>query len=101
MRIIGYPGAPFGPLRDFGKRTRLASLSATASCVPSMTTTSLPANRVTWCAPVTAGPLTRVNNSRSGATPTRRIASLNAEADGLFTGSGNPATRREKTCFQP
>nr|WP_240629704.1 hypothetical protein [Specibacter cremeus] len=79
----------------------MASESATAIWVPSMATTSRPANRVTCRAPVTPGPLRRQNSSRSGAGPTRRMAWHSDEADGVRTGTGSPVTRREKTCFHP
>jgi hypothetical protein len=85
VRIIGYPGTPFGLVCGLRNRTWVASVPASANCVPSMAATSLPANRVTWCAPATAGPLTRVNSSRNGASP--HATSLPKG----FAGSGNPA----------
>lgn len=81
-RSVGYPACPFGPGRGLGKRFRLASVSAIASWVPSIPTTRRPANRTRCGARLAACPASRVNSSRSGPDPTRRIASVSAEAHG-------------------
>ena len=73
----------------------LAALLATNIEVPSIAQTNRPCQR----AAPTAGPRTKVNNSRSGATPTRRKACDSAEEPGAATEAGSrPAINRAQTC---
>jgi predicted restriction endonuclease len=60
----------------------LASLAGTSSWVASQATTSRPATNAPGIASEARGPRSRVNNSRSGSTPTRRRPRLNAVDDG-------------------
>lgn len=93
-RNIGYPEAASGRPLWRPNAAALAALLGTNIEVPSMAQTNRPRQRA---APA-AGPRTRVNNSRSGATPTRRIACDSAEEPGQATVAGSrPATSRAQT----
>lgn len=83
-----------GPDECLGNRAVLAGVSAIGICVPSIATTRRPANRTVWVGP---DPASMVNNSRSGATPTRRIAWLIAEGAGAVPIVVNALVSRDQT----
>jgi hypothetical protein len=84
-----------------GKTSRFAGVSGSGIWVPSIATTSLPANRVTWVAVTAAGPLSRSNSALSGAGPTRLIAAVIEEPAGTGRLLGSEAVSLAHTCVQP
>lgn len=100
-RRNGYPASPFGPPRGLGNTRRFASVSGTGIWVPSIATTRRPANLAEPPAWVGAGPARKVNSSRTGPGPTRRIACVIDDFAGRGARTPSPLVSRAHTCCHP